>query len=73
MSFEGVYEWFLEQGKYVLFSVAIVVALVCAFKRAWIALLGSVVALAFLGIFVADPEAILSLSDFFKEKLSIGD
>lgn len=72
MSLQGFFEWFTTEVKYVLFIILIIVVLVTAYKRAWIAMIGSLVGLAFIGIFVLDPEKLLGVSEWLGTKLSIG-
>jgi len=72
MSLQGFFEWFTTEVKYVLFMVLIIVVLVTAYKRAWIAMIGSLVGLAFIGIFVLEPERLLNLSAWLGDKLNMG-
>jgi nicotinamide riboside transporter PnuC len=72
MSLQGFFEWFTSEVRYVLFIILIIVVLVTAYKRAWIAMIGSLVGLAFIGIFVLDPNKLLAISEWLGSKLSIG-
>lgn len=72
MSIEGVYEWFAEQVKYALFLVLLVLLIVTAFKRAWIAMVGVIVGLTFIAIFIIDPDVIITLGTWLTEKLDFG-
>ncbi len=72
MSLQGVFEWIKEQAQYGLFIALIVLILVCAVKRAWIAMIGSLVGLAFVGIFLLNPDIINTLAEWLGGKLSIG-
>ena len=72
MGLEEVFNWVKEQAGYVLMIVLIVVILVTAAKRAWIAMLGAVIGIAFVGIFIVNPNVIVELSEWFGEKLNLG-
>ncbi|WP_394237476.1 hypothetical protein [Niallia oryzisoli] len=72
MGLEEVFNWVKEQAGYVLMIVLIVVVLVTAAKRAWIAMLGAVIGIAFVGIFIVNPNVIVNLSEWFGEKLKLG-
>jgi uncharacterized membrane protein len=72
MGLEEVFNWVKEQAGYVLMIVLIVVILVTAAKRAWIAMLGAVIGIAFVGIFIVNPNVIVDLSEWFGEKLNLG-
>ncbi len=71
MSVSGLFNWFSTEIKYVLFIALFVLLIVTAFKRAWIAMVGVLIGLAFIGIFIVNPNAILSLSQWLASKLSI--
>ncbi|KAA9014914.1 hypothetical protein [Niallia endozanthoxylica] len=72
MGLEEIFNWVKEQAGYVLMIVLIVVVLVTAAKRAWIAMLGAVIGIAFVGIFIVNPNVIVNLSEWFGEKLKLG-
>lgn len=72
MGLEEVFNWIKEQAGYVLMIVLIIVILVTAAKRAWIALMGAIVGLAFVGIFIVNPTVIVDLAEWFGDKLRIG-
>lgn len=72
MGLEEVFNWVKEQAGYVLMIVLIVVILVTAAKRAWIAMIGAVIGIAFVGIFIVNPNVIVDLSEWFGEKLNLG-
>ncbi|MGE7920671.1 TcpD family membrane protein [Viridibacillus sp. NPDC093762] len=69
MDFKEAFNWIKEQAGYGLMAVLLVVIIVCAAKRSWIAMIGSIVALAFIGIFVTDPTVITTLSAWLKGKI----
>ena len=72
MGLEELFNWVKEQAGYVLMMVLIVVILVTAAKRAWIAMIGALIGIAFVGIFIVNPNVIVDLSEWFGEKLSLG-
>jgi uncharacterized membrane protein len=72
MSLQGVFEWIKEQAQYGLFIALIVLILVTAAKRAWIAMIGSLLGLAFVGIFILNPDVINTLATWLGGKLDIG-
>lgn len=65
-------DWFQEQAKYVLFIGLFIVLIVTAFKRAWIAMIGAFVGLAFISIFIMNPEVITDVGDWISRTLKIG-
>ncbi|MEK5069589.1 hypothetical protein [Sporosarcina sp. FSL K6-1508] len=73
MSLEGLFTWISEEIKWALFIVLFVALIVTAFKRAWIALIGVLIGLAFIGIFIVNPEVLINISEFFAEKLNLGN
>ncbi|ALX47707.1 TcpD family membrane protein [Lentibacillus amyloliquefaciens] len=72
MSLESFFNWFTDELQYVLFIVVLVLLLVAVAKRAWIFAVGVLIAGAFIGIFVLNPDSILALSEWFSDKLNIG-
>lgn len=72
MSLQGVFEWLQQQAQYGLFIALIILILVTAVKRAWIAMIGSLIGLAFVGIFLLNPDIINTLAEWLSSKLSIG-
>jgi hypothetical protein len=72
MGLEELFNWVKEQAGYVLMMVLIVVILITAAKRAWIAMIGALIGIAFVGIFIVNPTVIVDLSEWFGEKLSLG-
>lgn len=72
MGLEEIFNWVKEQAGYVLMIVLIIVILVTAAKRAWIAMMGAIVGLAFVGIFIVNPTVIVDLAEWFGSKLNIG-
>jgi uncharacterized membrane protein len=72
MGLEELFNWVKEQAGYVLMIVLIIVILITAAKRAWIAMLGALIGIAFVGIFVANPNVITDLSEWLGEKLNLG-
>ncbi|PRX40914.1 hypothetical protein CLV97_110106 [Planifilum fimeticola] len=72
MTLEALFEWFKEQVQYVLFFTLIVVLIVTGYRRAWIAMIGSLIGLAFIGVFVFNPDVIRPVSEWLGEKLNLG-
>ncbi|MEC1158702.1 TcpD family membrane protein [Cytobacillus horneckiae] len=72
MGVQGLFEWLQQQAQYVLFIVLIVIILVTGAKRAWIAMIASIIGLAFIGIFILNPDIISSLAEWLNSKLNIG-
>ena len=73
MSLEGLFTWFSQEIKWALFIVLFVALIVTAFKRAWIAMVGVVIGLAFIGIFIIQPDILINISEFIAEKLNLGN
>lgn len=71
ISLQGIFEWLQTQAKYALFIVLIVLILYFAAKRAWIAMIGSIVGLAAVGIFILNPDVISDIATWFGEKLNM--
>lgn len=72
MTLADLFDWFKEQVGYVLFFAMIVVLLVSAFRQAWIAMIGSLVGIAFIGVFVFDPDIIRNVSEWLAGKIKLG-
>lgn len=72
MSLEGIFQWFSEQIYYILLFVFFIVLLTTAYKRAWLTMIGSIIGLAFIGIFVVDPDVLLNLSEWLGGQLNLG-
>ncbi|WP_067729896.1 hypothetical protein [Oceanobacillus damuensis] len=72
MSIGPLWEWFSVEVKYVLFFAMAILLIVCIVKRAWILLAVSIIGLAFIAIFVINPETILTLAEWMSNKLNIG-
>lgn len=72
MSLSELFTWFSTEVKWAMFIVLLVLLIVTAFKRAWVAMVGVILGLAFIGIFIVNPDVILSLSDWLAGLLSIG-
>jgi uncharacterized membrane protein len=71
ISLQGVFEWIKTQAQYALFIVLIILILVFAAKRAWIAMIGSIVGLALVGIFILNPDIISDIASWFGDKLNM--
>lgn len=72
MGLEGVFVWVMEQARYLLFIALIGIILYTAFKRAWIAMAGALLGLAFVGIFIINPEILIGISEWFTTRLNLG-
>ena len=55
------FSWGQEQMRYLLFLGLFVALGVTAFKRAWIAMMGVSLGLAFVGIVIGQPDIIIKL------------
>lgn len=64
--------WGETQLEIILFTVLIITLLFTAFKRAWIAMIGTLVTLAFIAIFVTEPTMLISLAEWVAGKLKRG-
>ena len=73
MSLEGLFTWFSAEIKWALFIVLLGLMIVTAFKRAWIAMIGILVGMAFIGIFIVNPETLITLSEWLSGLLGIGE
>lgn len=73
MGLEGLYDWFLEQGKILLFITLICLIIWAVVKRAWIAMVGIIIGAAFVGIFILNPEIITNISEFMSDKLNLAN
>lgn len=65
MSIQGVYEWFTAEVQWALMIGLLVLLIVTAFKRAWIAMIGVLIGMAFIGMFIINPNLILDLAEWF--------
>lgn len=66
------FSWGQEQMRYLLFLGLFIALVVTAFKRAWIAMIGVIVGLAFVAIFIVQPDMIIRLGQWFSKTLSLG-
>lgn len=64
MSIQGIYDWFLEQVQLLLLMVFVALLIFCAYKRAWIAMVGVVIGIAIIGIFIWNPDMLRKLSEW---------
>lgn len=71
ISLQGLFEWLQQQAQYALFIVLIILVLVFASKRAWIAMAGSIVGLAVVGVFILNPNVIADIASWFGTKLNM--
>jgi len=73
MSVKGFYDFLQGEMKYVLFIILFFLIAYTVYKRAWVGLIGSIIGLAVVGMFIVDPEILLSLSGWAKDKFSVGE
>lgn len=71
ISLQGFFTWIQQQAQYGLFIVLIILILVFAAKRAWIAMVGAIIGLAGVGIFILNPDVISDLALWLGDKLNI--
>lgn len=72
MSFQGVFEWLSGEAKWAIFIVLIILLCVTAFKRAWIAMIGVLVGVAFITMFIIKPDLIITLAEWLTGLLNFG-
>ena len=73
MDISGLYTWFSGQVVWALYIVLLVLLIVTAFKRAWIAMIGVILGMAVIGMLVVNPEIIKALATWLAEKISLGE
>lgn len=73
MSLQGFADWFMQQVEIVLIIVFVILLIVTAYKRAWIVMAGVIVGFSFIGIFVVNPDVLLSLSEWMNDKIRLGE
>lgn len=61
MGFSNGFDWIQEQATYILYSAVIILGLILAFKRQWIAMVGTFAGLAIIGLFITKPDIIKSV------------
>lgn len=72
MGLQGVADWILAQVEILLLIVFVILLIVTAYKRAWIAMAAVIVGFAFIGIFVVNPNILLTLSEWLNGRLQLG-
>ncbi|MBM7716012.1 hypothetical protein JOC94_003023 [Bacillus thermophilus] len=72
MSIENLFDWLAGEVKWALFIALLVLLIVTAFKRAWIAMVGVVIGLAFIGMFIVKPDLIITLAEWLTGLLNFG-
>lgn len=72
MDLSTLFEWLKEQASYVLMIIGIIIILVTAAQRRWTAMIGAIIAIAFIGIFVLNPEIIKTMSNWLNDKVNLG-
>lgn len=71
MSLAGLFSWVMEQARYVLFIALVILILWTGAKRAWIAMIGALIGLAFIGIFIINPEILVGISEWATDRLNL--
>lgn len=61
--------WGGAQLDAVLYIIMFVLLIYFAFKRAWIMLFTTILALAFIAVFVSDPIMLIKLAEWLAQKL----
>jgi len=72
VSLEGLYNWFKDQASYVLFIILIALLIGTIVKRAWLSAVAVLVGLAFIGVFIMNPEAIKGISSWLSDMINVG-
>jgi len=68
---EGFFDWFKSQARIILFIILIALLIVTIVKRAWVSAVAVLVGLSLIGVFIVNPEALINLSTWLADKLSI--
>ena len=63
--------WGQGQLKIILSIILIITLFVTAFRRAWLAMVGTILAMAFLAMFVSDTTLLIDLAEWFAKKLKL--
>lgn len=72
MDIQGLYTWFSGQVSWALYIVLLILLIVTAFKRAWIAMIGVIVGMAVIGMFVINPTIIESVASWLSGLINLG-
>lgn len=72
MDIQGLYTWFSGQVTWALYIVLLILLIVTAFKRAWIAMIGVIVGMAVIGMFIVQPDIISTIAEWLAEKIKLG-
>lgn len=70
-SLRNLFKWGSTQIEYALFLIMFIMIIFFAFKRAWIALISTIIGLAILAIFVANPVMLIKLAEWVARELTI--
>ncbi|MFI8658024.1 hypothetical protein [Priestia megaterium] len=63
---DGFAKWVMDQGKWAFWMILVIVMLPMAYKRAWIAAVGTALGFAFIGIFVLYPTEMQRFATWMK-------
>lgn len=72
MGLQGISDWIIAQVEILLLIVFVILLIVTAYKRAWIAMAAVIIGFAFIGIFVVNPDVVLTLSEWLNNRLQLG-
>lgn len=72
MGLDQLFAWGQQQMRYILFLGLFIALVVTAFKRAWIAMIGVIIGLAFVAIFIVQPDMIVRLGQWVANTLRLG-
>lgn len=72
MGLGTLFDFIQEQMRYVLYIIMFIAITYTAFKRAWIAMIGVILGLAFFAIFIDKPEILSSLGIWMNKMINIG-
>lgn len=72
MSLQSLFEWGQEQSKYALFIILFILLAVLGFRRAWLAMIATIIGLAFIGIFIVKPDTMIAIGQWINDSIRLG-
>lgn len=69
---DQLFAWGQQQMRYILFLGLFIALGVTAFKRAWVAMIGVIIGLAFVAIFIVQPDMIIRLGQWVSKITRLG-
>ena len=72
LDLSGIKDWFVDQIEIILIVGFLIILVVTAYRRQWLMMFMAMLGFAFIGIFVKQPELLLTLAEWLGEKVSIG-